>query len=85
LKGIAHRLALARFRSIIDDETGVLTMFLDLISGFDSTVLVAYLDPGLGSMQLQIVIAALLSASFYLKSSYSQAKGVIGRMWRKAV
>jgi hypothetical protein len=60
-------------------------MFLDLISGFDSTVLVAYLDPGLGSMQLQIVIAALLSASFYLKSSYSQAKGVIGRMWRKAV
>jgi hypothetical protein len=59
-------------------------MFLDLISGFDSNALVAYLDPGLGSMQLQIVVAALLSASFYLKSSYSQAKGVIGRIWKKA-
>jgi hypothetical protein len=59
-------------------------MYLDLTTGFGSTALLAYLDPGLGSMQLQIVVAALLSASFYLKSSYSQAKGVIGRIWRKA-
>jgi len=59
-------------------------MFLDLISGSSASTLVAYLDPGLGSMQLQILLAALLSASFYLKSSYSQAKGVIGRIWKKA-
>jgi hypothetical protein len=60
-------------------------MFLDLTAGFGSSAILAYLDPGLGSMQLQIVVAALLSASFYLKSSYSQAKGVIGRIWKKAL
>jgi hypothetical protein len=58
-------------------------MFLDLIAGSNSTTLLAYLDPGLGSMQLQIVLAALLSASFYLKSSFVQAKSVIGRIWKK--
>lgn len=59
-------------------------MFTELIAGSGSMSFVAYLDPGFGSMQLQIVIAALLSASFYLKSSYSQAKGVIGRFLKKA-
>jgi hypothetical protein len=58
-------------------------MFIDLIAGSNVTALLAYLDPGLGSMQLQIMVAALLSASFYLKSSFVQAKGLIGRMWRK--
>ncbi len=53
------------------------------VSGAASTTVLAYLDPGLGSMQLQIVVAALLSASFYLKSSYSQAKGMFGRLWKK--
>jgi hypothetical protein len=60
-----------------------LTVFIDLISGPDATALLAYLDPGLGSMQLQIAVAALLSASFYVKASFSQAKGVIGRFWKK--
>jgi hypothetical protein len=59
-------------------------MFLDQIAGFATTAPLAYLDPGFGSMQLQILIAALLSASFYLKASFSQAKGVIGRIWKKA-
>lgn len=58
----------------------MLTQFLGTC---EATVLVAYLDPGLGSMQLQIVIAAFLSASFYLKTSFCQAKGVIGRFWKK--
>ncbi len=58
-------------------------MFFDLIGGSDPMAVLAYLDPGLGSMQLQIVIAALLSASFYRKSSFVQAKSVIGRFWRK--
>jgi hypothetical protein len=62
---------------------GSLIVIINLIAGFDSTTILAYLDPGLGSMQLQIVIAAILSASFYLKSSYSQAKGVISRIWKK--
>jgi hypothetical protein len=58
-------------------------MFNDLIAGSNVTVFLAYLDPGLGSMQLQIVVAALLSATFYLKASFAQAKGVIGRFWKK--
>ena len=58
-------------------------MAFDFFAGTSSTTFLAYLDPGLGSMQLQIVVAALLSATFYLKSSYSQAKGVLGRIWKK--
>jgi hypothetical protein len=58
-------------------------MLFDFFAGTGSTTFLAYLDPGLGSMQLQIVIAAILSASFYLKMSFSQAKGVIGRIWKK--
>ena len=56
----------------------------DLIGGADSNLILAYLDPGLGSMQLQIVVAALMSASFFVKSSYSQAKVVFDRMFGKA-
>jgi len=58
-------------------------MTTTLMAGLDASALLAYLDPGLGSMQLQIVIAALLSASFYFKSSFAQAKGMIGRFWKK--
>jgi hypothetical protein len=59
-------------------------MAFDFFTGTTSTGLVAYLDPGLGSMQLQILIAAILSASFYLKSSFVQAKDMFGRLWKKA-
>ena len=59
-------------------------MTFDFLTGMSPAGLVAYLDPGLGSMQLQIVVAALLSATFYLKSSLIQARGVFGRFWKKA-
>ena len=58
-------------------------MTFNLLVEMNSIALLAYLDPGLGSMQLQIMIAALSSASFYLKSSFVQAKGLIGRIWKK--
>lgn len=58
-------------------------MLTELLAGTGATTILAYLDPGMGSMQLQIVIAALLSASFYLKSSFAQARGVFGRIWKK--
>ena len=58
-------------------------MLIDLITGSDASAMLAYLDPGLGSMQLQILVAAILSASFYLKSSFAQAKSVVGRFWKK--
>ncbi len=54
-----------------------------LLASSDPVAFLAYLDPGLGSMQLQIVVAALLSASFFVKSSLVQAKGVIGRILKK--
>jgi hypothetical protein len=37
--------------------------------------LFAYLDPGTGSMAIQIAIAGLLSSLYFLKSSYAQIKG----------
>ncbi len=40
----------------------------------------AYLDPGTGSMAIQIAIAGLLSSLYFFKSSYAQIKGwVIAR------
>ncbi len=46
--------------------------------------LLAYLDPGLGSMQFQILLAALLSATFFVKSSCMQARVFLGRILKKA-
>jgi hypothetical protein len=37
--------------------------------------LFAYLDPGTGSMAIQIAIAGLLSSLYFLKSSFAQIKG----------
>jgi hypothetical protein len=59
-------------------------MTLELMTWMGPAGFLAYLDPGLGSMQLQIIVAALLSATFYLKSSFLQAKGVLGRFWKKS-
>lgn len=36
--------------------------------------LLAYLDPGSGSMALQLVIAGLLSGAFFLKSSWVRVR-----------
>ncbi len=35
---------------------------------FSSSSLWAYLDPGMGSMVFQVLVAGLLSSSFFLKS-----------------
>jgi hypothetical protein len=60
-------------------------MSLNLLSGLDMNLVFAYIDPGFGSMQLQILIASLLSASFFLKSYCLQARDLIGRILRKRV
>lgn len=39
-----------------------------------SAPVLAYLDPGTGSMALQVVIAGLLSALYFLRSSMTQIK-----------
>ena len=36
-----------------------------------------YLDPGAGSMMLQILLASTLSSAFFLKSWFRQVRGVL--------
>ena len=44
-------------------------------SGFDVLPLTwAYLDPGTGSMALQVLLAGLLSSSFFVKSWIRQVR-----------
>jgi hypothetical protein len=48
-------------------------IFTDCLDGV--APLMAYLDPGSGSMVLQILIASLLSSLFFVKSTFTQVKG----------
>jgi hypothetical protein len=45
---------------------------MGLLEGFDAvastSVVLGYLDPGTGSMAFQILVASLLSTSFFLKT-----------------
>jgi hypothetical protein len=41
----------------------------------------AYLDPGMGSMVLQVLLAGLLSSSFFVKTWFRQIREAI---WAKA-
>jgi hypothetical protein len=43
----------------------------DQISKVQGYLLLGYLDPGTGSMLLQLSIAGLLSGAFFLKSSFA--------------
>jgi len=58
-------------------------MLTNSLCGLDVTLFLAYLDPGLGSMQFQIVVASLLSATFFVKSYLLQVKDFIGRIFLK--
>jgi hypothetical protein len=44
----------------------------------------AYLDPGTGSMVLQVLLAGLLSTSFFLKTWLRQARDVFALRVRKS-
>src|SRR4051794_27345872 len=46
-------------------------------------VVLAYLDPGSGSMLLQLSIAGLLSGLFFLKSSYAQLRVSFDRLLKR--
>lgn len=46
--------------------------------------ILAYLDPGTGSMLFQVLIAGLLSALFCAKSSYLTLKNVLFKHHNKA-
>lgn len=45
-------------------------------------LLLAYLDPGSGSLLLQVLIAGLLSSLFFLKSSYQTVRASVGRLFK---
>jgi hypothetical protein len=40
----------------------------------------AYLDPGTGSLMLQILIAGLFSGLFFVKSSFAMIRGSFARL-----
>jgi len=44
--------------------------------------LLAYLDPGSGSLVLQVLIAGLLSSLFFLKSSYAAVRASVSRVFK---
>jgi len=44
----------------------------------------AYLDPGMGSMVLQVLLAGLLSSSFFLKSWARQVREMVWAKTRKS-
>jgi hypothetical protein len=46
-------------------------------------ILPAYLDPGSGSLMLQLLIAGALSSLFMVKSTLVEIRGVFGRLFRK--
>jgi hypothetical protein len=39
-----------------------------------TTPLLAYLDPGMGSMVLQVTVAGLLSGMFFMRSSWGRVR-----------
>lgn len=43
----------------------------------------AYIDPGSGSFLLQILLAAVVGAMFYLRQGIDAAKRLIGRLFGK--
>jgi len=45
--------------------------------------LLAYLDPGSGSLLLQVMIAGLLSGMFFMKSSLVMLRASVGRLFKK--
>jgi len=44
--------------------------------------LLAYLDPGTGSLLLQVMIAGLLSSMFFLKTSLVVVRASLGRLFK---
>ncbi len=58
----------------------LLSLCLSMICSYDAC---AYLDPGTGSMVLQILAAALFASLFVFKSSFSQIKVFVLRLLRK--
>jgi len=60
-------------------------MLFETFSGLDATSLLAYLDPGLASTQFQILMAAFLSAGFFIKTYFVQVRHFIGRFFNKRV
>jgi len=45
-------------------------------------MLLAYLDPGSGSLLLQVLIAGLLSSLFFLKSSLMMVRASFSRVFK---
>lgn len=65
---------MVNMNTILNTTTAVQTM----------PALLAYLDPGTGSMVLQVLLAGLLSTSFFLKSWLRQVRDIFALKVRKS-
>ena len=54
-------------------------MFTSLIDSVPATSLLAYLDPGSGSMVLQLALAGMLSGLYFVRTSLSRIWGWVAR------
>lgn len=54
-----------------------------LPNGNDLPLVLAYLDPGSGSLLLQVLIAGMFSSLFYFKSSMDTVRGSVGRLFKR--
>ncbi|MBQ2645676.1 hypothetical protein IJG14_08920 [bacterium] len=43
----------------------------------------AYLDPGTGSLVIQVLIASLAAVGVWAKSQWNNIKGFFGNIWKK--
>jgi len=57
-------------------------MLFSSLTGHVPTLL-AYLDPGSGSLLLQVMIAGLLSGMFFMRSSVVVIRESLGRLFKK--
>jgi hypothetical protein len=53
-----------------------------LAIGNDLPLVLAYLDPGSGSLLLQVLIAGMFSSLFFFKSSLVMVRTSVGRLFK---
>jgi hypothetical protein len=58
----------AQYQSVVAGMAGSASIRRNLISQEDSSVFIAYIDPGAGSMLIQALLAGVLAVPFFLRT-----------------
>ena len=62
----------------------ILNVLIEYTGSQSASSPLAYLDPGAGSMLLQVLVAGLFSSMFFVKSSYSYVREAVLAKKRKS-